>query len=154
MEHHHLVEDHHNITSSNKGILNKVINHMVMVNTQPKVVNNMHLTQLNPNMDKVIQPILLLLVTVNIQLIPLTSNNMVNQLVINNSHMVNLAKPLTQLIILLPQITNHHVNDQLIFQFTKQLIINSSCKPQVQLFKKKLISLHLKHVQTRSFLPK
>ena len=110
MEHHHLVEDHLNIISSNKGILNKAINHMVMVNTQPRVVNNMHHTQHNPNMDKVIQPILLLLVTVNIQLILLTSNNMVNQLVINNSHMVNLAKPLIQLIILLPQITNHHVN--------------------------------------------
>merc|ERR1719317_345407 len=112
-----------------------------MVNIQPKEVNHMHLTQLNPNMDKVIQ--LILLVTVNILLILLTSNNMVNQLVINNSHMVNLAKPLTQLIILLPQITNHHVNDKLIFQFTKQLIINSSCKPPSSALQKKNLFLFI-----------
>ena len=138
MEHRHLVEDHPNTISSNKVTHNKVISHTVMVNIQPKEVNHMHLTQLNPNMDKVIQLILLLLVTVNILLILLTSNNMVNQLVINNSHMVNLAKPLTQLIILLPQITNHHVNEKLIFQFTKQLIINSSCKPPSSALQKNL----------------
>ena len=122
MEHHHLVEDRHNITIHNKVTHNKVINRMGMVNTQPKEVNHMHLTQHNPNMVKVIQLILLLLVTVNILLILLTS--MVNQLVNNNSHTVNqLAKPLTQLIILLPQITNHHVNIQLILFQLKQLII-------------------------------
>ena len=122
MEHHHLVEDRHNITSHNKVTHNKVIKRMGMVNTQPKEVNHMHLTQHNPNMVKVIQLILLLLVTVNILLILLTS--MVNQLVNNNSHTANqLAKPLTQLIILLPQITNHHVNIQLILFQLKQLII-------------------------------
>ena len=113
--HRHLVVGHLNTIS-----LATRNNHMANPNNSiqlKEAISHMHLTQPNQtNMDRVIHHIRQLLVnsnhrTVNIQLIHQTNN------INNNSHMVNLAKPLTQLIIHLPQITNHHVNnDQLIFQ--------------------------------------